>query len=78
MGSFPLPDDLVRAQQEWHATYRALAVPRPRGAIELRRLLHLSAPVEWHPFRSTPDGGSPAARVELRRLAGGDRRSDAA
>ncbi|MFE3676134.1 hypothetical protein [Streptomyces griseus] len=43
MGSFPLPDHLVRAQQEWHATYRALAVPRPRGATELRCLLHLSA-----------------------------------
>ncbi|MFI6143734.1 hypothetical protein ACIBCC_36785 [Streptomyces griseus] len=78
MGSFPLPDHLVRAQQEWHATYRALAVPRPRGATELRCLLHLSAPVEGNPFCSTPDGGSPAARVELRRLAGGDRRSDAA
>ncbi|MFF8471962.1 hypothetical protein [Streptomyces griseus] len=77
MGSFPLPDDLVRAQQEWHATYRALVVPCPRGATELRCLLHLSAPVEGHPFWSTPDGGSPAARVKLRRLAGGDRRLDA-
>lgn len=43
MGSFPFPDDLVRAQQKWHATYRAHAVPRPRGATELHRLLHLSA-----------------------------------
>ncbi|GAA5608386.1 hypothetical protein [Streptomyces griseus] len=79
MESFPFPDDLVRAQRDWHAAYRALAVPRPRGVTELRRrLLALSVRIEWHPFWSTPDGWSPAARVELRRLAGGQRRSDAA
>ncbi|MFD3641550.1 hypothetical protein [Streptomyces griseus] len=79
MESFPFPDDLVRAQQDWHAAYRALAVPRPRGATELRRrLLALSVRIHWHPFWSTPDGWSPAARVELRRRAGGQQRSDAA
>ncbi|WP_075268716.1 hypothetical protein [Streptomyces sp. Tue 6075] len=47
---------------------------RPRHATELRRrLLLLSVRVEWHPFWSTP-----AARVELRRLTAGDRRTDAA
>ncbi|MFL0028472.1 hypothetical protein ACJBCE_36730 [Streptomyces sp. NBUL23] len=79
MDRIPFPDDLIRAQQDWHAAYRALAVPRPRGATELRRrLLHLSVRIEWHPFWSTPDGWSPAARVELRRRAGGHRRTDAA
>ncbi|MEU4175158.1 hypothetical protein [Streptomyces sp. NPDC026589] len=79
MDGFPFPDDLVRAQREWHDTYRALAVPRPRGATELRRrLLLLSVRIEWHPFWSTPAGWTPAARVELRRRAGGGRRADAA
>ncbi|GAA5607960.1 hypothetical protein [Streptomyces griseus] len=68
MGRIPFPDDLIRAQQDWHAAYRALAVPRPRGATELRRrLLALSVRTHWHPFGSTPDGWSSAARVELRR-----------
>ncbi|MFF1270277.1 hypothetical protein ACFVZE_31060 [Streptomyces anulatus] len=79
MDRFPFPDDLVRAQREWHDTYRALAAPRPRRATELRRrLLLLSVRIEWHPFWSTPAGWTPAARVELRRRAGGDRRTSAA
>ncbi|WP_405187195.1 hypothetical protein OG582_38460 [Streptomyces anulatus] len=79
MDRFPFPDDLIHAQQEWHDTYRALAVPRPRRATELRRrLLRLSVRIEGHPFWSTPAGWTPAARVELRRRAGGDRRADAA
>ncbi|MEU4029185.1 hypothetical protein AB0F60_23760 [Streptomyces anulatus] len=70
---------MIRAQREWHDVYRALAVPRPRRATELRRrLLHLSVRIEWHPFWSTPDGWSAAARVELRRLTVGGRRADAA
>ncbi|MFI0005772.1 hypothetical protein ACH4NR_37050 [Streptomyces globisporus] len=78
MDRFPFPDDLIAAQREWHATYRALAVPRPRHATELRRrLLHLSVRIHWHPFWSTP-AGPPAARVELRRMTAGDRRTDAA
>ncbi|MFD5977789.1 MULTISPECIES: hypothetical protein [Streptomyces] len=68
MGRFRLPDDLICAQQEWHDTYRALAVPRQRSTTGLRRrLLRLSVRIEWHPFWSTPAGRSPAARVELRR-----------
>ncbi|MGW3503001.1 hypothetical protein ACWDMY_20210 [Streptomyces globisporus] len=79
MDRFPFPDDLIAAQREWHDTYRALAVPRPRYATELRRrLLLLSVRIEWHPWWSTPAGWSPAARVELRRMTAGDRRADAA
>ncbi|MFJ9924342.1 hypothetical protein ACIRSF_34220 [Streptomyces rubiginosohelvolus] len=79
MDHFLFPDDLIDAQQQWHAAYRALAVPRPRCATELRRrLLLLSVRIHWHPFWSTPAGWSPAARVELRRLAAVDRRTDAA
>ncbi|MEU6504504.1 hypothetical protein ABZ895_33720 [Streptomyces californicus] len=79
MDRFPFPDDLIEAQRQWHATYRALAVPRPLHATDLRRrLLLLSARVYWHPFWSTSEGWSPAARVELRQLTAGDRRADAA
>ncbi|MEV0889460.1 hypothetical protein AB0J03_37480 [Streptomyces microflavus] len=79
MDRFPFPDDLIRAQQQWHDTYRALAAPRPRRTAELRRrLLLLSVRIYWHPFWSTPDGWSPAARVELRRLTAGGRWADAA
>ncbi|MFI8438909.1 hypothetical protein ACIGJO_35305 [Streptomyces sp. NPDC079020] len=68
--TFPFPDDLVRAQREWLATYRQLAAPRSRHTTALRRrLLDLSAWILWHPFWSTPPGRTPAARVELRRLA---------
>ncbi|MFG2216523.1 hypothetical protein ACGFN1_16800 [Streptomyces sp. NPDC048685] len=67
--TYPYPDDLVRAQRDWLATYQQLAQPRPRRAAALRRrLLDLSAQIQWHPFWSTPPG-TPAARVELRRLA---------
>ncbi|MFF3036416.1 hypothetical protein ACFVS7_36085 [Streptomyces rubiginosohelvolus] len=79
MDRFPFPDDLIDAQREWHAAYRALAVPRPRHATELRRrLLLLSVRIEWHPWWSTPAGWSPAARVELRRMTAGDRQADVA
>ncbi|MGW6463646.1 hypothetical protein [Streptomyces rubiginosohelvolus] len=79
MDRFPFPDDLIDAQREWQATYRALAAPRPRHATELRRrLLLLSVRIHWHPWWSTPAGRSLAARVELRRLTAGDRRADAA
>ncbi|MEU8710176.1 hypothetical protein [Streptomyces sp. NPDC048565] len=79
MESFPFPDDLVRAQREWHDTYRALALPRPRRATELRRrLLALSARIHWHPFWSTPPGRTPAARVDLRQRTGGGRHAEGA
>ncbi|MGW3835834.1 hypothetical protein [Streptomyces microflavus] len=79
MDRLSFPDDLIRAQQQWHTTYRALAAPRPRRTTELRRrLMALSVRIYWHPFWSTPDGWSPAARVELRRLTAGDDWADAA
>ncbi|MFH8402576.1 hypothetical protein ACH4E9_34785 [Streptomyces anulatus] len=77
MDCLRFPDDLIRAQQEWHDTYRALAVPRPRRATELRRrLLHLSVHIHKHPFWSTAAGAA-AARVELRRRPGDGRRATA-
>ncbi|WP_228925474.1 hypothetical protein [Streptomyces sp. DH7] len=42
-----------------------------------RRLLHLSVRIEAHPFWST-SAGTPAARVELRRRAGGEQLSEGA
>ncbi|EST24404.1 hypothetical protein [Streptomyces roseochromogenus] len=44
----PIPDDLARAQEEWHATYRQLAV-RPRTALR-QQLIHLSSEVLFHPY----------------------------
>ena len=70
MDSLRFPDDLVRAQQAWNATYQALAAPHPRySAVLRRRLLRLSVLLHTHPFWSTTPGGVPAARVELRRRA---------
>ncbi|WP_030800032.1 hypothetical protein [Streptomyces sp. NRRL F-3273] len=78
MHRYPFPDDLIAAQQAWHATYRALAAPRPRHATELRRrLLLLSVRIEWHPFWASPAGCPPAARVELHRLTAGGRSAGA-
>ncbi|MGW7212669.1 hypothetical protein [Streptomyces collinus] len=60
------PDDLVRAQLSWSATYRQLA-DRP-GRTELRRRLYLlSAQAFFHPYwqQRRP---SPAAWWELREL----------
>lgn len=60
------PDDLVRAQQDWSATYRRLA--EHPGRTELRRCLHrLSTRVYFHPYwqHRRP---SPAAWWELRDL----------
>ncbi|MDQ0581649.1 hypothetical protein [Streptomyces rishiriensis] len=59
------PDDLVRTQQEWRATYRQLAA-RP-GRTELRRRLHrLSAQVFFHPYWQQRRPG-PSAWRDLRR-----------
>ncbi|MEU9530583.1 hypothetical protein AB0D58_35180 [Streptomyces sp. NPDC048210] len=79
MESFSFPEDLVQDQREWHETYRALAVPRPRRTTELRRrLLALSVRIHWHPFWSTPLGRTASARMELRRRTGGGRRVEGA
>ncbi|WP_079175313.1 hypothetical protein [Streptomyces malaysiense] len=44
----PIPDDLTRAHEEWHATYRQLAA-HPRAELR-RRLPRLSAQVLFHPY----------------------------
>ncbi|MGP4110279.1 hypothetical protein ACTWP5_05100 [Streptomyces sp. 4N509B] len=63
------PDDLIRAQREWHATYRALAAPGRHGTTVLRRrLLRLSTRIWWHPYWRTAPGAA-ASRVALRRQA---------
>ncbi|MGW4249983.1 hypothetical protein [Streptomyces californicus] len=77
MERYPFPPDLVQAQREWHATYRALADGSRHAAELRRRLLHLSVWIHWHPHWSTPAGWSCSARVELRRLTAGAQRADA-
>ncbi|MGW3459851.1 hypothetical protein ACWDE9_09750, partial [Streptomyces olivaceoviridis] len=63
------PDDLVRTQAAWNATYQALAAPRHRDTAALRRrLLLLSVRLWWHPYWETVPL-VPAARAELRQLA---------
>ncbi len=63
------PDDLVQTQAAWHATYDALAEPRPRDTTALRRrLLLLSVRLRWHPYWETVPSAA-AARSELRHLA---------
>jgi hypothetical protein len=44
----PIPNDLARAQEEWHTAYRQLA-ERPHAALR-RWLLRLSAQVVFHPY----------------------------
>ncbi|WP_257137055.1 hypothetical protein [Streptomyces sp. gb14] len=74
MSTAPLSESAIAAQRAWHATYRALAVPRPRHAGGLRcRLLHLSVRIHWHPWWSPPAGWSPTTRVEVCRMTALDR-----
>ncbi|WP_369188699.1 hypothetical protein [Streptomyces sp. R08] len=63
------PDDLVRTQAAWNATYNALAAPRSRDtAVLRRRLLILSVRLWWHPYWETVPAVL-VARSELRRTA---------
>ncbi|RII09628.1 hypothetical protein DSC45_30480 [Streptomyces sp. YIM 130001] len=64
MAQRTLPHDLVRTQQEWDRTYRALAQRPGRRAVLRRRLLRLSTRLYFHPALARP-----GARVELERLA---------
>jgi len=65
----PFPLDLIKLQTEWQLTYAALAVPRPAHTTALRRHLQtLSGQLQFHPYWTGPCR-TPAARVELRRLA---------
>ncbi|MEU5001561.1 hypothetical protein [Streptomyces sp. NPDC021622] len=59
-----IPDDLVRTQREWRATYGQLAQQPGRTALR-RRLLALSIALARHPLR-------PAQRAELRQRARSD------
>ncbi|MEU3843636.1 hypothetical protein AB0E88_26790 [Streptomyces sp. NPDC028635] len=43
----PIPDDLARAVDEWHATYRQLAAQQ--RTVLRRRLVKLSGQVLFHP-----------------------------
>ncbi|MGV9401713.1 hypothetical protein [Streptomyces sp. NPDC003667] len=43
-----IPDDLARAQEEWHAAYEQLAAC-PRTALR-GRLIRLSSQVLFHPY----------------------------
>ncbi|GAA3073406.1 hypothetical protein [Streptomyces glomeratus] len=43
-----IPEDLARAQEDWHATYRQLTA-RPRTALRTR-LIHLSSEVLFHSY----------------------------
>ncbi|MEU9314039.1 hypothetical protein [Streptomyces sp. NPDC048256] len=64
MDGTDFPDDLLRTQHAWNATYRALATPRPRNVTALRRrLLRLSVRLWWHPYWTQ----GPEGREELRR-----------
>ncbi|MEV5606991.1 hypothetical protein [Streptomyces sp. NPDC052225] len=58
-----IPDDLVRTQRAWQATYRQLA-EQPGRTVLRRRLLQLS-----RELATRPEVRSPGARQELRRLA---------
>ncbi|MFE6160380.1 hypothetical protein ACFQ7F_15870 [Streptomyces sp. NPDC056486] len=70
MAPTPFPNDLIELQTAWTRTYEALSAPRPVHPARLRRTLQqLSTRLMWHPYWSTEAGRSPAARVELRRLA---------
>ncbi|WP_327242336.1 hypothetical protein [Streptomyces sp. NBC_01320] len=78
MESITFPHELVQAQRDWNSTYQALAAPCLRNRTVLRRrLLHLSARIQWHPFWASDSGRSTAARVELRRQARTDSRTAA-
>ncbi|MER5463021.1 hypothetical protein ABT010_20505 [Streptomyces sp. NPDC002668] len=67
MAHTSFPSDLVQAQRDWNRAYAELAEGQGPYTELRRRLLRLSSALFWHPFWDTERGGSPAARVELRR-----------
>lgn len=70
MARIHLPEDLVQAQCDWKPTHAAPACPHSHNTTALRRRLPaLSAALQWHSFRSTAPGGSPAPREASRHLA---------
>ncbi|MEV6110221.1 hypothetical protein AB0M28_36790 [Streptomyces sp. NPDC051940] len=68
----PFPEDLLRAQRDWYAVYRRLALAEtapgtPTTALR-RRMYQLAARVAAHPYWTT-EAGTPAARVRLKQAA---------
>ncbi|MGP3971899.1 hypothetical protein [Streptomyces sp. 6N223] len=63
------PPDLVRDQQAWHGTYKALASAQPGASTTVlrRRLLWLSRRIASHPHWA--DNRSTASWAQLRREA---------
>ncbi|MET9554536.1 hypothetical protein [Streptomyces sp. NPDC006645] len=74
MSARPFPDDLVRTQRAWTATYQALAVCRPTDHTLLRRrLLRLSSRLHQHPCLVSRPAARPALRAAAAvAAAGGD------
>ncbi|AEW99025.1 hypothetical protein [Streptantibioticus cattleyicolor] len=68
MSTYAFPDDLLQAQRDWYATYRALAATeRPAETTVLRRRLQrLSVRISTHPYWADLGGSAPAARVALK------------
>ncbi|MFE1383519.1 hypothetical protein ACFW6S_31690 [Streptomyces sp. NPDC058740] len=64
----PYPQDLIRTQQAWTATYAALGASGSDNTTVRRRLLRLSVALWWHSYW-TASGVGPGARVRLRGLA---------
>jgi hypothetical protein len=67
--AYSFPEDLLKAQHDWYATYAALAdAPAAHTAALRRSLLALSAQIVRHPFWDQPAHG-PAARMALKQSA---------
>ncbi|MFI6063586.1 hypothetical protein [Streptomyces sp. NPDC051286] len=70
MSSYAFPDDLLKAQRAWYATYQQLAEEQnPSQSTVLRRSLQrLSVRISTHPYWATIPGRAPAARMALKQL----------
>ncbi|MER6914025.1 hypothetical protein ABT354_20320 [Streptomyces sp. NPDC000594] len=66
-----IPRDLVLLQRAWYDTYARLVSGAPDGRTVLRRrLLKLSARIQWHPYwRTVPAGTVSVRRSRVRALA---------
>ncbi|WP_329031239.1 hypothetical protein OIE71_00065 [Streptomyces sp. NBC_01725] len=74
MNARPFPDDLVRIQRAWTATYQALAACHPDDNTVLRRRLQrLSVRLFWHPHLVSRPAARPALRATADTHAAGSR-----